>query len=74
MADDQPPRRSPQQPAGAELGWSALSYLLAGIGGWGFIGWLVDKWLDVPKHFGLMVGMIIGGAAAVYLIVKKLGA
>jgi ATP synthase protein I len=56
------------------MGWSALSYLIAGIGGWGFVGWLVDRWLEVPKHLGLLVGMLVGAAAAVYLVVKKLGA
>lgn len=56
------------------MGWSALSYLIAGIGGWGFVGWLVDRWLEVPKHLGLLVGMLVGAAAAVYLVVKKSGA
>lgn len=56
------------------MGWSALSYLIAGIGVWGFLGWLVDRWLDVPKHFGLLVGMLVGATAAIYLIVKRLDA
>lgn len=75
MADDQSPNRPPeQQPAGADLGWTALGYLLAGIGVWSFVGWLVDRWLGLPKGIGLMVGMVLGATGAVYLIVKRLGA
>ena len=40
---------------------------------WGGIGWLVDRWLDLPR-VGLLIGLIGGGAAGVYLIVKRLGA
>lgn len=58
--------------SGANDGWLAISYLVAGIGVWGFLGWLVDGWLAVPAHLGTMVGMVLGMAGAVYLIVKRL--
>ena len=73
MAGDQSPQRRPDSPSGANAGWAAVGYLMAGIGVWGGIGWLVDGWLGVPMHFGTMVGMLIGMAGAVYLIVKKMG-
>jgi F0F1-type ATP synthase assembly protein I len=60
--------------SGADVGWAAVGYLLAGIGVWAFIGWLVDRWLDIPKGIGVMVGMVVGACGAVYLIVKRLGA
>jgi ATP synthase protein I len=41
---------------------------------WGGAGWLVDRWLGLPMSAGLLVGLIGGGAAGVYLIVKRLGA
>ncbi|WP_245736565.1 AtpZ/AtpI family protein [Micromonospora pattaloongensis] len=71
MADDQsskPPERS-----GADAGWAALGYLLGGMIVWGGIGWLVDRWLGLP-NVGLLIGLIGGTVAGVYLTVKKLGA
>ncbi|WP_412541981.1 hypothetical protein R8Z50_05425 [Longispora sp. K20-0274] len=74
MTDKNEPPKRPSSADGANVGWSAIGYLIAGIGVWGGLGWLVDSWLDVPMHAGLMVGMLVGMAGAVYLIVKKLGA
>lgn len=51
-----------------------MGYLIAGIGVWGFVGWLVDRWLGLPVGIGLTAGMIIGMAGAIYLIVRRLGA
>jgi len=71
MADDQTPKRSGD---GASVGWAAVGYLLAGIGVWGFLGSLVDRWLDLPQGIGTASGMVLGAAGAIYLIVKRLGA
>ncbi|HEX5594533.1 MAG TPA: hypothetical protein VFX61_00700 [Micromonosporaceae bacterium] len=51
-----------------------MGYLIAGIGVWGLIGWLVERWLGLPKGIGIAGGMIIGAAGAIYLIMKRLGA
>jgi ATP synthase protein I len=75
MAGDPPPRRPddpPGPPSGAGQGWTALSYVITGIVVWGFIGWLVDRWL----HTGGVatgIGVLVGGAGGVYLVVKRLG-
>lgn len=71
MSDDQSPRR--QGAEGANAGYAALGYLMSGIGIWGFLGWLLDRWLGLP-HIGLMLGLVAGTALAIYLIVKRLGA
>ena len=71
MADDQKPKRTGAEGYGA--GWAAVSYLIVGIGIWTFIGWLVARWLDIPVGIGVMVGMVLGAAGAIYLIVKRLG-
>ena len=71
MAGDQSPPKRPE--SGADMGWTALGYLIAGIGVWGLIGWLVDRWLDVPMYLGVLVGLLIGMAGAVYLIVRRMG-
>ncbi|MDO4412034.1 hypothetical protein [Cutibacterium sp.] len=51
--------------------WGVLSYVLAGMLFYGGIGWLLSS------HFHQMwifaVGMIVGLAASVYLIVKRYG-
>jgi ATP synthase protein I len=65
--DDVPP------PADSGAGMVALSYLIGGMVLWGGIGWLVDHWLGT-KGIALGIGAIIGGAAGVYLIVRRLGA
>ena len=41
---------------------------------WGGAGWLIDRWLGLDFPAGLLVGLIGGGTAGVYLIVKRLGA
>jgi ATP synthase protein I len=64
---------SPPAGSGGEDAWVASGHLMSGIGVWGGIGALVDWWLGIPKHFGLLVGMLVGAAAAIYLIVKRLG-
>ena len=70
MTGDQTPRR-PEPPSGANLGWSVVGYLISGIAFWGFIGWLVDRWLGWPGY-GTMVGILLGGAAGVYLVIKRM--
>jgi ATP synthase protein I len=50
-----------------------VSYLIGGIAVWGGIGWLVDHHFHTGGiAFG--IGAVIGGAAGVYLVVRRLGA
>ena len=74
MAGDQSqnPRRDPRS-SDVHLGWTALSYLIAGIGFWGFMGWLVDHWLHTHGA-AIGVGCIVGAAAGIYLAMRRLGA
>jgi ATP synthase protein I len=69
------PDRSPEgdAAAGANAGWAALSYLIGGMAVWGFIGWLVDRWLHthgIATAIGCVLGMVLG----IYLVVKRFGA
>ena len=70
MADMEPPDRKPQSD-GSEMGWRALGYLLSGIIFWGGLGYLVDLWLELPR-VGLLVGMLVGAAAGMYLLMKQM--
>ena len=72
MADDPSPK-TPEPNSGADAGWSAVGYLLGGMIVWGGVGWLLDRWLGLPD-VGLLIGLIGGTVAGVYLIVKRLGA
>jgi F0F1-type ATP synthase assembly protein I len=72
MADDQSPKNR-DAASGANMGWTALGYLIAGMAFWGFIGWLVDQWLGSGR-IAMAVGVIVGMGAGVYLTVRRLGA
>ena len=75
MAGDPPPQRPDDPsgpPSGAGQGWTALSYVITGIVVWGLIGWLVDSWLDAGG-IATGIGVMLGAAGGVYLVVKRLG-
>jgi F0F1-type ATP synthase assembly protein I len=51
----------------------AIAYLITGIVVWGGVGWLIDSWLGT-KGIAAGIGAVVGAAAGVYLIVRRLGA
>ncbi|GAA3277988.1 MULTISPECIES: AtpZ/AtpI family protein [Dactylosporangium] len=71
MADNQTPKQSGA--AGANTGWAAVGYLISGIAVWGFVGWLIDRWVGWDGY-ATGAGCVIGAAGGIYLVVKKLGA
>jgi ATP synthase protein I len=76
MAGDQNPPTtggSGGNPPDAGQGWTALAYLIAGMAVWGFIGWLVDQWLDLGG-IATGIGVILGAAGGIYLVVRRLSA
>ena len=46
--------------------------MISGMAVWGGAGWLLDRWLDTRAF--LPVGIILGMAAAIYIVVKRYGA
>ncbi len=56
-----------------DLGWTALGYLISGMAFWGFVGWLIDHWLNT-RGIAIGVGIILGAAGGIYLAMRKLGA
>lgn len=64
-------------PAGAAAstemnqGMRVLSYLIAGIGLYGVIGWVGDHWLGT--RFLLPTGLVVGAALAMYMVIKRFG-
>jgi F0F1-type ATP synthase assembly protein I len=69
MSDPGPP----QEPSGrgGDVVWSVIGTLVAGVLAWGFIGWLLDRWLGTS--YLVAVGIIVGMAGAFYLIIKRYG-
>ena len=68
---DSGPEREPSG-RGAEMVWSIIGTLVAGVLAWGGIGWLLDRWLGT--RFLVAVGVVVGMAGAFYLIIKRDGA
>jgi F0F1-type ATP synthase assembly protein I len=79
MAEDSPEPGSaqsrPASPArrqsGADTGWAVTGTLISGMAVWGGAGWLLDQWWDIQVFFP--VGIILGMAVAIYLVVKRYG-
>jgi F0F1-type ATP synthase assembly protein I len=46
--------------------------MISGMAVWGGAGWLLDRWLDTRVF--LPVGIILGMAAAIYIVVARYGA
>ena len=59
-----------EQSAGLNQAMRVLSYLIAGVAFYGFLGWLGDRLLGTG--FLLPVGIILGAGLAVYLIFRYL--
>jgi F0F1-type ATP synthase assembly protein I len=49
-----------------------IGTLISGMAVWGGVGWLLDHWLDTRVFFP--VGIILGTAVAIYLVVARYGA
>jgi ATP synthase protein I len=56
---------------GMDLGLRVLSYLIAGVGLYGLLGWLGDHYLGTG--FLLPIGIIAGAAFGCYVIIRRFG-
>lgn len=61
MSQGAPGPRDPQN-----IGWSVLSYLLAGILVWGGAGWLLDQLAKTEVLF-TTIGIVLGCGLGIYL-------
>jgi F0F1-type ATP synthase assembly protein I len=69
MSESGPQREPPGR--GADVVWSIIGTLIAGVLAWGGIGWLLDRWLGT--RYLVAVGIVVGMAGAFYLIIKRYG-
>ena len=80
MAEDSPARRDARprsdepdrRPSGADIGWGITGTMLSGIIVWGGVGLALDRWWGT--RFVVLIGVILGLAVAIYLVVVKYGA
>ena len=56
---------------GTDTGMRILSYLFAGIGLYGGLGWLADRYFNTG--FWLPIGLVMGMAISLYVIIKRYG-
>ena len=56
---------------GMDQGMRVLSYLIAGVGVYGFLGWLGDHLLGTS--FLLPIGIVAGAGFGVYVIIRRFG-
>lgn len=54
-----------------DQGMRIVSYLLAGIGLYGGLGWLADHFLGT--NLFLLIGILVGLAISLYMIFKRYG-
>jgi ATP synthase protein I len=78
MAGQQPPPETPKDdvppPPDSGAGMTAISYLVGGMLVWGGAGWLVDRYWLHTDGIAVGIGCVLGAAAGVYLIARRLGA
>ena len=62
-----PSDRGEHRPAKAMPGdpWHAFGYIVSGVALYGFLGWLVDRWLGTA--FVVAVGILFGAGLGIYL-------
>lgn len=65
------PGSDERQPDGAAEGWAALSTLIGGIAVWGGTGFGLDRLLGTS--YLVVVGMLIGVTASIYLVYARAG-
>jgi hypothetical protein len=49
--------------------WHAFGYLVAGVGMYGFLGWLADRWLGTS--FLVVVGILGGAGLGLYMTFNR---
>lgn len=61
----QNPSAAPQDDRPKGDPWHAFGYIVSGVAFYGFLGWLLDRWIGTS--FLVAVGIICGAALGIYL-------
>lgn len=65
----QPPPPSESRPSRGGDPWHAFSYLVTGVGFYGVVGWLLDRWLETS--YLLPVGIVVGAVLGLFMTFKR---
>ncbi len=57
--DAEPPSKSQGDP------WHAFGYLVSGVGIYGLLGWLLDRWWETS--FMVVIGILVGAGLGIYM-------
>jgi hypothetical protein len=61
-----PSDQGEHRPEGAQGDpWHAFGYIVSGVALYGFLGWLVDRWLGTA--FFVAAGILVGAGLGIYL-------
>lgn len=71
MSPDPSGSSEPAGRKGEQDAWGAFGLMISGVAVWGGVGWLLSEWLD--NRIFLMVGLLVGMFAALYLVWFKYG-
>ena len=58
-----PPASSDDRPKGDP--WHAFGYIVAGVGVYGVLGWLADRWLGTT--YLVAIGILVGAGFGIYM-------
>ena len=59
--------------AGMGIGWAVTATMVGGILSWGSLGYLADRLLGLDQPIFTAVGIVLGAAAAIYLVYLRYG-
>lgn len=65
------PRSPGRPPQGGGDPWSAFGYLVAGVGVYGLLGWLLGRWLNAS--YLTPIGIVVGAVLGLVLVYFQLG-
>lgn len=64
MSQQSPPPATPDdRPKGDP--WHAFGYIVSGVGVYGVLGWLMDRWLGTT--FLVAIGILVGAGFGIYM-------
>ncbi|WP_157339868.1 MULTISPECIES: AtpZ/AtpI family protein [Nocardioides] len=65
----QDPSAGPQDERPKGDPWHAFGYIVSGVAIYGFLGWLIDRWLGTD--FIVAIGIIVGAGLGIYLTFSR---
>jgi F0F1-type ATP synthase assembly protein I len=65
----QDPSAAPQEDRPQGDPWHAFGYIVSGVALYGFLGWLLDRWLGTS--FLVAIGILIGAVLGIYLTISR---